>query len=34
LGLQALLDCLLVGCSGVFPAKGHDLIAVEGSDGE
>jgi hypothetical protein len=25
LGLQALLDCLLVCCSGVFQAKGDDL---------
>jgi hypothetical protein len=25
LGLQALLDCLLVCCSSVFQAKGHDL---------
>jgi hypothetical protein len=29
LGLQALLDCLLVGCSSVFQAKGHDLIAID-----
>jgi hypothetical protein len=29
LGLQALLNCLLVGCSGVFQARGHDLIALD-----
>jgi hypothetical protein len=25
LGLQALMDCLLVCCSNVFQAKGNDL---------
>jgi hypothetical protein len=29
LGLQALLDCLLVCCSSIFQAKGHDLVAVD-----
>jgi hypothetical protein len=29
LGLQALLDCLLICCSSVFQAKGHDLVAVD-----
>jgi hypothetical protein len=29
LGLQALLDCLLVCCSSVFQAKGHDLVAID-----
>jgi hypothetical protein len=28
LGLQALLDFLLVCCSSVFQAKGHDLVAI------
>jgi hypothetical protein len=29
LGLQALLNCLLVCCSSVFQAKGHDLVAID-----
>jgi hypothetical protein len=28
LQLQALLNCLLVGRTGVFQAKGHDLVAI------
>jgi hypothetical protein len=29
LGLQALLDCLLVCYFSVFQAKGHDLVAID-----
>jgi hypothetical protein len=29
LGLQALLDCLLVCCSSVFQPKDHDLVAID-----
>jgi hypothetical protein len=28
LRLQELLDCLLVGCSGVFQAESHDLVSI------
>jgi hypothetical protein len=29
LRLQALLNCLLICCFGVFQAKGHDLVAID-----
>jgi hypothetical protein len=29
LGFEALLDHLLVCCSSVFQAKGHDLVAID-----
>jgi hypothetical protein len=29
LGLQALLNCLLVCCSNIFQTKGHDLVVID-----